>query len=124
MAFLNSNKYLKGDFTMENNGIINGGNGQNGAAVKPEKKGVAKLIETVRRKYDEVRYSRAGKIVAKVVTVAGLVGVGKTCYDKGREKGKTEVVPTVVYIEKDSSGEATEPETNVEQPAAVEETTV
>lgn len=92
---------------MENNGIINGGNGQNGA-VKPEKKGVAKLIETVRRKYDEVRYSRAGKIVAKVVTVAGLVSVGKTCYDKGREKGKAEVVPTVVYIEKDSSGETTE----------------
>ena len=93
---------------MENNGIINGGNGQNGAAVKPEKKGVAKLIETVRRKYDEVRYSRAGKIVAKVVTVAGVAGVAKTCYDKGREKGKTEVVPTVVYIEKDSSGETTE----------------
>lgn len=123
MAFLNSNKYLKGDFTMENS-IINGGNGQNvGAAVKPEKKGIAKLIETVRRKYDEVRYSRAGKIVAKVVTVAGVACVAKTCYDKGVEKGKTEVVPTVIYVEKDS-GETTETETNVEQPAAVEEATV
>lgn len=122
MAFLNSKFILKGDFTMENS-IINGGNGQNGAAVKPEKKGVAKLIETVRRKYDEVRYSRAGKIVAKVVTVAGVAGVAKTCYDKGREKGRAEAVPTVIYVEKDS-GETTETETNVEQPAAVEEATV
>jgi hypothetical protein len=81
------------------------------------------MLETIRRKYDEVRYSRAGKIVAKVVTAAGFVGVSKICYDKGREKGQAEAVPTVIYVEKDS-GETTETETNVEQPAAVEEATV
>lgn len=77
----------------------NGINGtQDGNGTNAPKKGLRKLCETVKRKYDEIRYSKYGKIGAKVLTVIGIVGVGKTCYDKGIVKGKASVVPTVVTI--------------------------
>ena len=95
---------------MENNGIIKNGNGENpGTSTQPEKKGLAKLLDTVHRKYDEIRYSRAGKIGAKILTGIGIGVTAKVAYDKGVEKGKSDVVPTVVYIERNQeTGETTE----------------
>lgn len=80
------------------NGINNETKDGNGS--KAPVKGLKKLIDTARRKYDEIRYSKWGKIGAKVLTAAGLIGVGKTCYDKGIAKGKASAVPTVVTIER------------------------
>lgn len=102
---------------MENNGIIKNGETQ-GTSTQPEKKGLAKLLDTVHRKYDEIRYSRAGKIGAKVITVFGIGATAKVAYDKGREQGKKECVPTVVYVEKET-GETTE---NTETTENAEET--
>lgn len=106
---------------MENNGIIKNGNGENpGTSTQPEKKGLAKLLDTVHRKYDAIRYSRAGKIGAKVLTVIGVGAAAKVGYDKGLEKGKKECVPTVVYIREDpETGETTE---NTETTNTAEET--
>lgn len=95
---------------MEKNGIIkNGTNGENTGTTQAEKKGLVKLLDTVHRKYDKIRYSRAGRIGAKVITVLGIGATAKVAYDKGLEKGKKECVPTVVYIERNQeTGETTE----------------
>lgn len=96
-------------------------NGTNDGGKAPEKKGIAKFIEGVRRKYDAIRYSKGGKVAAKALTALGLVAVGKTCFDKGLEKGKASVTPTVVYVDKTQDETATE-ETPAEE--AAEEQTV
>lgn len=79
---------------MENNKIMNvNGEGQN-TPVTTEKKGMAKFIDTVIRKYERVRYSKAGRITAKVLTGAGFVAAAKIGYDKGIKSVK----PVTVYI--------------------------
>ena len=83
------------------------------------KKGLKTFVDTMRRKYDAVRYSKAGKWVARGLTLLAIGGTAKAAYDKGIEKGKASVVPTVVTIEK--IPEETDPaETPAEEESAVE----
>ena len=101
-----------------NNGIIpnNGGNTGN-----PEpKKGFKAFVEKVHRGYDTVRYSKAGKWGARILTALTIGSAAKVAYDKGVEKGKASVVPTVVTIEKIPEAEAPA-ETPAEDESAVEE---
>jgi hypothetical protein len=100
------------------NGIING-NGQNGAPQNQPKTGLKGLLQKAHRKYDEIRYSKAGKWIMRGLTVATIGGTAKVAYDKGLAKGKASVVPTVVTIEKIPD----ETETPAEA-VEVEETTV
>lgn len=60
-----------------------------------EKKGLAKIAETVRRKYDAVRYSKWGKVAAKILTAAGFAATAKLAYDKGVKSVK----PTTIYVQ-------------------------
>ena len=79
---------------MENNKIMNvNEKGQNTQMIT-EKKGLTKFIDTVIRKYEKVRYSKAGRITAKVLTGAGFVAAAKIGYDKGIKSVK----PVTVYI--------------------------
>lgn len=83
----------------QNNGNKNGNNlPANG---QPEKKGLKGFLDGVHRKYDEIRYSKAGKWVARGLTALAIAGTGKACYDKGIIKGKASVVPTIVTIQQD-----------------------
>jgi hypothetical protein len=74
----------------------------------PEKKGLKAFIDGLHRKYDAVRYSKAGKWVARGLTALAIAGTGKACYDKGIAKGKASVVPTVVTVEPIPAEETTE----------------
>lgn len=92
-------------------------NGQNETGnQQPAKGGLKGFVGGLRRKYDAVRYSKAGKWIMRGLTLAVIGGTGKVAYDKGIAKGKASVVPTVVTIEKIPE---TEPET-----APAEESTV
>ena len=87
---------------MENKNGINEGNGttNNGANNAPkEKNGSKTFLEGLRRKYDAIRYSKAGKWVMRGLTVVFLGGTAKVAYDKGIAKGKASGTPTVVTIE-------------------------
>lgn len=84
-----------------------GNNGNNlpanntGAGNQNQPKGGLKgLLNKTRRLYDTARYSKTGKWVAKIVTLAALGGTAKVAYDKGVVKGKASVTPTVVTIER------------------------
>lgn len=104
---------------MENNGIING-NGTNDVKTTSKVKDGAKgFLNGLRRKYDAIRYSKAGKWVARGITALALVGTGKVAYDKGVAKGKASVPPTVVTIEPIPAEETAE-----EAPAEEEKTEV
>ena len=85
----------------------------------PEKKGLKGFLDGLHKKYDAVRYSKAGKWVMRGLTVLTVAGTGKACYDKGIAKGKASVVPTVVTIEKTPETEAPA-ETPAEEESAVE----
>lgn len=103
MTSFHQRLYLKGDKTMANqeNGVINPNEG--GAAGTPQTKdkaGFKGLIDKAHRAYDSFRYSKAGKWVMRGLTVLTVGGTAKFAYDKGIEKGKASVVPTVVTIEK------------------------
>ena len=86
---------------------------------KPEKKGLKTFIDGLHRKYDAVRYSKAGKWVMRGLTVLTIGGTAKVAYDKGIAKGKASVAPTVVTIEKLPETE-TPAETPAEEESAVE----
>ena len=90
--------------------LINGTNQEGNGKTKESK--LKALASAAIRKYDAVRYSKGGKIAAKVLTLFGLVTTGKYCYDKG----KASVTPTVVTIEKI-------PEEPAETPAEAESAT-
>lgn len=84
---------------MENqNGIIEGNNTANTGATK-EKTGLKKFLDGLHRKYDAVRYSKAGKWTVRALTALTIGGTAKVAYDKGIAKGKASVVPTVVTVE-------------------------
>lgn len=85
----------------------------------PEKKGLKGFLDGMHRKYDAVRYSKAGKWIARGLTALAIAGTGKACYDKGIAKGKASVTPTVVTIEKLPETE-TPAETPAEEESAVE----
>lgn len=98
------------------NQIIN--NGQNGTGnQQPAKGGLKGFVGGLRRKYDAVRYSKAGKWIMRGLTLVTIGGTAKVAYDKGVAKGKASVVPTVVTIERIPEEE---PETAPEE-SAVEE---
>lgn len=103
----------------QNNGNQNGNNlpANNG---QPEKKGLKAFLDGLHRKYDAVRYSKAGKWIMRGLTVATCAGTAKMAYDKGIAKGKASVVPTVVTIEKipettDAPAEEPAEEVNAEE---------
>ena len=104
----------------QENGTIINQNGNGAAAEQQPRKGLTKVIDTLRRKYDAVRYSKTGKLAAKVLTGATVLVTGKVCYDKGIAKGKASVTPTIVTIEKIPETEAPA-ETPAEEESAVEE---
>lgn len=87
---------------MENNknGIIEGNNTANTGATKAPKTGLKGFIDGMHRKYDAIRYSKAGKWVMRGLTALTIGGTAKVAYDKGVLKGKASVTPTVVTIEK------------------------
>ena len=85
----------------------------------PEKKGLKMFIDGLHRKYDAVRYSKAGKWVMRGLTLLTIGGTAKAAYDKGFRKGKASVTPTVVTIEKLPETE-TPAETPAEEESAVE----
>lgn len=105
-----------------NNGIIDGnGMANNGAPKAPkEKTGMKTFLEGLRRKYDAIRYSKAGKWVMRGLTVLTLGGTAKAAYDKGVAKGKASVVPTLI-VEQPIQPET---ETTEEAPAEEEKTEV
>ena len=104
-----------------NNGIINpNGNGAAGEQPPKGKTGFKGLFEKAHRTYDAIRYSKAGKWGARVVTLLTIGSTAKYAYDKGVAKGKASVVPTVVTIEKIPETEAPA-ETPAEEESAVEE---
>lgn len=78
-----------------NNNGTNLTNGDNGGQQQP-KKGLKAFLDGLRRKYDDFRYSKTGKWIARGLTAATIIGTGKVCYDKG----KASVKPTIVTIEK------------------------
>lgn len=79
------------------------------------KKGLKTFVDSMRRKYDAIRYSKTGKWVARGLTLLTIGGTAKVAYDKGRASVK----PTVVTIEK--IPEETDPaETPAEEESAVE----
>lgn len=86
-----------------------------------EKKGLKTFLDGLHRKYDEIRYSKAGKWIMRGLTVATCAGTAKMAYDKGIVKGKASVCPTVVTIEKIPEETAPE-ETPAEENSEVEET--
>ena len=92
----------------------------NGKEMNTEPKAAKKagsFLDNLKRQYDKIRYSKAGKWIMRGLTVAAVAGTGKVAYDKGFANGKASVVPTVVTVEK------IEPGTNEETPAEkVEET--
>lgn len=91
------------------NGIIEGNTANTGATKAPkEQTGLKTFFDGLHRKYDAIRYSKAGKWVARGLTALAIGGVGKACYDKGVAKGKASVTPTVVTIEPIPAEEATE----------------
>lgn len=74
--------------------LINGTNQEgNGKTGKGKFKG---FVDMAHRKYDALRYSKAGKWGMRVLTMLTIGATGKYCYDKG----KASVTPTVVTIEK------------------------
>ena len=89
-----------------NQGNQNGNNlpANNGAVTNPpangKKGGLKGLLNATKRLYDTARYSKTGKWVAKIVTLAALGTTAKVAYDKGVVKGKASVTPTVVTIER------------------------
>lgn len=85
----------------QNNGIIEGNNTANTGATKApkEKTGLKKFLDGLHRKYDAVRYSKAGKWTVRALTALTIAGTGKVCYDKGISKGKASVTPTIVTVE-------------------------
>lgn len=100
-----------------NNGIIQNNEGNTGS---PEpKKGFKAFVEKAHRGYDTVRYSKAGKWGARILTALTIGSAAKVAYDKGVEKGKASVVPTVVTIEKIPEAEA--PAETPAEESAVEE---
>lgn len=100
----------------QNNGTIINGEGQN-AVQAPEKKGLKAFLGVVRRKYDAIRYSKYGKIGAKLLTLAAIGETANVAY----KKGKASVKPTVVTIEKIPETEAPAEEAPAEE-TVVEET--
>ena len=96
----------------------NGNNQDNNLPVNAgqPKKGLKTFVDGMRRKYDAIRYSKAGKWVARGLTLLTIGGTAKVAYDKG----KASVKPTVVTIEK--IPEETDPaaETPAEEESAVE----
>ena len=101
-----------------NNGIIdpNGGNTGN----QEPKKGFKAFAEKVVRTYDAIRYSKAGKAAAKILTGLAIGSAAKVAYDKGFQKGKTSVTPTVITVEKIPETENAPAETPAEDESAVE----
>lgn len=83
-----------------------------------EKKGPAKIVEAARRKYDAVRYSKGGRIAAKIVTGGFLILAAKLGYDKG----KASVKPATIVVQPiPEEPEPTEPVTDpAEEEAPVE----
>lgn len=99
---------MKGDKTMSNQnnqGNQNGNNlpANNGAPTNPpangKKGGLKGFLNGIHRKYDAIRYSKAGKWIMRGLTVAAFGTASKVAYDKGVAKGKASVVPTVVTIQ-------------------------
>lgn len=103
-----------------NNGIIDPNNGGSTGNPQP-KKGLKGFAEKVVRMYDNIRYSKGGKIAAKILTGLAIGGTAKACYDKGFKNGKNSVVPTVVTIERVPENEDTPAEAPAEETSAVEE---
>lgn len=90
------------------NGIIEGNNTVNTGATKaPKKTGLKTFFDGLHRKYDAIRYSKAGKWTVRALTALTIGGVGKVAYDKGVQKGKASVTPTVVTIEPINPAEET-----------------
>lgn len=83
------------------NGIIEGNNTANNCATAPQANpgGLKGFIDGLHRKYDMIRYSKAGKWVMRGLTALIIGGTAKVAYDKGIAKGKASVVPTVVTVE-------------------------
>lgn len=91
------------------NGIIEGNTANTGATKAPkEKTGLKTFFDGLHRKYDAIRYSKAGKWVARGLTALAIGGTAKVAYDKGVLKGKASVTPTVVTISSMASEETTE----------------
>lgn len=92
------------------NGMNDGNNlpANNGQPNQPEKKGLKAFIDNIHRKYDAIRYSKTGKLVAKGLTLLAVGGTAKAYYDKGFKKGKASVTPTIVTVEKIPNEETTE----------------
>lgn len=101
----------------QNNGTIINGEGQNAAQVPEKKKGLKAFLGVVRRKYDAIRYSKYGKIGAKLLTLAAIGETANVAY----KKGKASVKPTVITIEKIPETEAPAEEAPAEE-TVVEET--
>lgn len=97
----------------QNNGTMNGNNlpANNGKT----QGGLKAFFGGLRRKYDAVRYSTAGKWIVRGVTLLTIGATGKVCYDKG----KASVKPTIVTIEKIPESEA---ETTPAEEVEAEET--
>lgn len=109
---------------MENKNQNQGNNNQpvNGGTPAPKApKGLKTFVDGLRRKYDQIRYSKAGKWGMRALTLLTIGGTAKVTYDKGFAKGKASVVPTVVTIEKlpETTEESTE-EAPAEEPAVEE----
>lgn len=92
----------------EQNGNMNGNNlpANNGKT----QGGLKKFFGGLRRKYDAVRYSTAGKWAMRGITLLTIGGTAKVAYDKG----KASVKPTIVTIEKIPESEAETPAEEVE----------
>ena len=102
------------------NGEKNGTNQGNNLPVNAgqPKKGLKTFIDDLHRKYDAIRYSKAGKWVARGLTLLTIGGTAKVAYDKG----KASVKPTIVTIEKIPENDPATEEAPAEE--AAEEQTV
>lgn len=95
-------------------GIIEGTNQEgNGKTREGKFKG---FVDMAHRKYDALRYSKAGKWGMRVLTMLTIGATGKFCYDKG----KASVTPTVVTIEKIPETEPAETPAEEEKSATEE----
>lgn len=94
--------------------LENGGNNEQ----QQPKKGLKAFIDDLHRKYDAIRYSKAGKWVVRGLTLLTIGGTAKVYYDKG----KASVKPTIVTIEKIPENDPATEEAPAEE--AAEEQTV
>lgn len=102
----------------DNNGIINGNNGEN--VQNQEKTGVQKAIGAIQRGWNRFSTSNGGRWAIRCGKVA-LVGLGlKAAYDQGKKSVK----PTTVYVtpieenQEENQTEENPVEEGAEQPVA------